>query len=496
MLHPVIMSGGAGTRLWPASRKAYPKPFLPLADNETLFDKTVQRAQQLPGAAGISVVTNESLRFLTADALARNVSSEQARLLLEPVGKNTAAAVALAALDLQARVGRDAIMLVLPADHLIADTAAFNRAVQAAYSAAEAGWLVTFGIKPEHPETGFGYIEAATEVLEDLPSGVKSQVRKAARFVEKPDLATAQSYVESGRFFWNGGMFCFKVGVILDEFERYAPELLDTCVDASEHAGTVRAGGIDMLEYAQETFESMADISIDYAIMERSERVAVVMADIGWSDIGSWNAFADASNPDAQGNVCMGEVITVDTQNTLVRSLDRLTATVGVSDLIIVDTPDALLVAHKDHAQDVREVVSELKRRGHESHLLHQTVHRPWGTYTVLEEGERFKMKRIVVKPGAQLSLQMHHHRSEHWIVVSGMAQVTNGDRVFLLNTNESTFIPAGHMHRLENPGVIDLVMIEVQSGDYLGEDDIVRVQDTYGRCADEANESGAEDKS
>jgi len=278
-------------------------------------------------------------------------------------------------------------------------------------------------------------------------------------------------------------MFCFKVSTILVEFERHAPELLAACQIAVEHANQIHVAGMDMVEFQPEDFERMADISIDYAIMERSERVAVVAADMGWSDIGSWTAFADASPSDVEGNVFDGEVVALNTHNCLVRSPHRLVATVGIDNLIVVDTPDALLIAHKDHAQDVREVVAELKQLGHESHLLHQTVHRPWGTYTVLEEGERFKMKRIEVKPGATLSLQMHHHRSEHWIVVNGMARVTNGDKVFLLNTNESTFIPAGHMHRLENPGVINLVMIEVQSGDYLGEDDIVRAEDHYGRC-------------
>jgi mannose-1-phosphate guanylyltransferase len=302
------------------------------------------------------------------------------------------------------------------------------------------------------------------------------------QFVEKPDRETAQAYIDSGRYSWNGGMFCFKVSTILAEFERHAPELLAACQIAVEHANQIHAAGMDMVEFQLEDFERMADISIDYAIMERSERVAVVAADMGWSDIGSWTAFADASPSDAEGNVFDGEVVAINTHNCLVRSPYRLVATVGIDNLIVVDTPDALLIAHKDQAQDVRDVVAELKQRGHESHLLHQTVHRPWGTYTVLEEGERFKMKRIEVKPGATLSLQMHHHRSEHWIVVNGMARVTNGDKVFLLNTNESTFIPAGHMHRLENPGVINLVMIEVQSGDYLGEDDIVRAEDYYGR--------------
>ncbi|ACX95343.1 mannose-1-phosphate guanylyltransferase/mannose-6-phosphate isomerase [Halothiobacillus neapolitanus] len=477
MIYPFILSGGAGTRLWPASRKAFPKPFMPLVDGQTLFDKTIERIKQLPSAGPLTVITNESLRFLTADALRGSVA-KQPRLLLEPTGKNTAAAIALAALDLQIRAGSDALMLILPADHLIAEVGAFSEAVQVAENVANQDWLVTFGITPQSPETGFGYIERDAQPLA-LEEGVAYRVRK---FVEKPDRETAQAYIDSGRYSWNGGMFCFKVSTILAEFERHAPELLAACQVAVEHANQIHVAGMDMVEFKADDFERMADISIDYAIMERSERVAVVAADMGWSDIGSWTAFADASPSNAEGNVFDGEVIAINTNNCLVRSPHRLVATVGVENLIVVDTPDALLIAHKDHAQDVRDVVAELKARGHESHLLHQTVHRPWGTYTVLEEGERFKMKRIEVKPGATLSLQMHHHRSEHWIVVNGMARVTNGDKVFLLNTNESTFIPAGHMHRLENPGVINLVMIEVQSGDYLGEDDIVRAQDNYGR--------------
>ncbi len=477
MIYPFILSGGAGTRLWPASRQTFPKPFMPLMDGETLFDKTVNRVSQLPDVAPLTVITNESLRFITADAL-HSSKINLPRLLLEPVGKNTAAAIALAALDLQARTSADALMLVLPADHLIENQAAFTQAVLTAAITARQGWLVTFGIEPKAPETGFGYIERDAELISNA-GGAVYRVRK---FVEKPNRQVAQTYLDSGRYFWNGGMFCFKVSTILAEFERHAPELLAACQVAVEHANQIHVAGMDMVEYQPEDFERMPDISIDYAIMEHAERVAVVPADMGWSDIGSWPAVAQTVPADANGNVLDGEVIAIKTHNCLVRSPHRLTATVGVDDLIIIDTPDALLIAHKDHAQDVRDVVAELKQRGHESHLLHQTVHRPWGTYTVLEEGERFKMKRIEVKPGATLSLQMHHHRSEHWIVVNGMARVTNGDKVFLLNTNESTFIPAGHMHRLENPGVLNLVMIEVQSGDYLGEDDIVRAQDNYGR--------------
>lgn len=473
MLIPVVLSGGAGTRLWPVSREGYPKPFMKLADGESLLLKTYRRAAKSASETGeILTVTNRDYYFMSKDELALAKLSQEGAFLLEPVGRNTAPAVALAAHHVAAKFGRDALMLVLPADHLIKDQASFAKAVTAACALARQGKLATFGIVPTAPETGFGYIEAG----EDLGGG-----KMVKRFVEKPDLEKAREYLEAGNFYWNSGMFCFAAGVILDEMAKHAPEVAAAaaaCWQAMGDAGDV------MMEIPAESFAQVPDISIDYAVMERSSQVAVVPADIGWSDIGSWVAVRElslADGNDNRANAC--EAIFVDSRNTYVQSEGRVVAAVGVEDLMIIDTPDALLVAHPDKAQDVKKVVAQLKKTDHDAYKLHRTVTRPWGTYTVLEEGPRFKIKRIEVKPGGSLSLQMHHHRSEHWIVVSGMAKVVNGDQEIFVSTNESTYIPAGHKHRLENPGVMDLVMIEVQSGEYLGEDDIVRFQDIYGRA-------------
>jgi mannose-1-phosphate guanylyltransferase/mannose-6-phosphate isomerase len=475
-LIPVIMSGGVGSRLWPASREAHPKPFLTLPDGETLLLKTFRRALALDGVSEVMTVTNRELFFKTEDEYRRVADGGIAlSFVLEPFGRNTAAAVAMAALQLQEVYGDDAQMLVLAADHLIKDGQAFAAAVGSAQKLAADGWLVTFGIRPEYPETGFGYIEA--DQASPLVVGFK-----VARFVEKPDKDTASAYVDAGNYLWNSGMFCFRVGTLLSELEIYAPEMLGAVKLVLSASRVSEAHKHRAITLNSATFADVPDISIDYALMERSLRVATVPCDIGWSDIGSWNAMSELSPVDEQGNRFEGEVLIHEAGNNYVQSPERLVALVGVQDLIVVDTPDAVLVAHKDCAQDVKYIVSQLKKNGHPAHLLHQTVHRPWGTYTTLEEGERFKIKRIVVKPGASLSLQMHHHRSEHWIVVSGMARVVNDERDLMLDTNESTFIRAGHKHRLENPGVIDLVMIEVQSGDYLGEDDIFRFQDIYGR--------------
>lgn len=476
-LIPVIMSGGVGSRLWPVSRETHPKPFMPLPDGQNLIQKTFIRAAALDNVAEILTVTNRELFFKTEDEYQRAGGIQNSlSFILEPFGRNTAAAVAAAAIQLDSIHGPDAQMLVLAADHLISDQSAFAEAVNQARMIAAEGWLVTFGVRPEYPETGFGYIEAER----NMPLGAGFKVH---RFVEKPDLETARKYVAAGNYYWNSGMFCFRVGTLLEELQSHAPEVLETVRATLEQSRLSEAERHRCLTLNAEFFGKVPDISIDYALMERSGKVATIPCDIGWSDIGSWNAMSELTPPDADGNRCEGQVLLHLARNNYVHSDERLTALVGVQDLIVVDTPDAILIAHKDSAQDVKHIVSQLKKSGHDAHLVHRTVHRPWGTYTTLEEGERFKIKRIVVKSKASLSLQMHHHRSEHWIVVSGMARVMNDQRELMLNTNESTFIPAGHKHRLENPGVIDLVLIEVQSGDYVGEDDIVRFDDMYGRA-------------
>lgn len=475
---PVIMSGGAGTRLWPVSREGHPKPFMRLPDGQSLLGKTYCRAAALiPQGGVIMTVTNREHYFASKDHFAEcQLPNHRAHFLLEPEGRNTGPAIAAAASSLAQEYGDEAIMVVMAADHLIQDLASFKLATEHAIRLAKQGHLVTYGIRPTAPETGFGYIESGGGL--DDEGGCK-----VARFVEKPDLATAQEYLSSGRFLWNSGMFCFTVGSILRELEVHEPSIAPRVRQCVEQSQAYDSAGVKLQELHGELFAELPDISIDYAVMERSSAVAVVPADFDWSDIGSWNALAQLVPADAEHNRVQGDAILIDTRNTFVLGESRLVATVGVDDLIVVDTADAILVARADRAQEVRQVAKQLKRQNHDAYRLHRTVARPWGTYTVLEEGPRFKIKRIVVKPGASLSLQMHHHRSEHWIVVRGMAKVINGgDEPRMINTNESTFIPAGHKHRLENPGVIDLVMIEVQSGEYLGEDDIVRFDDKYGR--------------
>jgi len=477
MLIPVILSGGAGTRLWPVSREGHPKPFMTLADGQTLIGKTYRRAARLADPGAIMTVTNRDYFFLSKDEFdgARLGDSRRASYLLEPAGRNTAPAVAVAAASIAEEFGRDALMLVLAADHLILDADAFERAVASARQLAAEDWLVTFGIVPSAPETGYGYIESGKAI------GDGSAGSRVARFVEKPDLETARRFLAAGNFLWNSGMFCFKAGTILDEIEAHAPDVHRTALAcwAAMHG----QDNAVMREIPGPAFAQVPNISIDYAVMEKSQRVAVVPGDFGWRDIGSWDAVSQLAEPDAHNNRARGQAIFVDSRNTYVQSDERLVAVVGVSDLLVIDTPDALLVANPARAQEVKQVVARLKADNHEAYRLHRTVARPWGTYTILGEGSAYKIKRIVVKPGASLSLQMHHHRSEHWIVVRGMARVVNGDQEIFVKTNESTYIPAGHRHRLENPGVLDLVMIEVQSGEYLGEDDIVRFSDIYGRA-------------
>lgn len=474
-LIPCIIAGGAGTRLWPVSREAMPKPFMRLPDGESLLQKTFVRASGLDDVTRLLTVTNREVFFRTVDDY-RLLNRRKLDLdfILEPFGRNTAPAIAAAALHVSRLYGEDAQLLVLPADHLIKDIGAFTEAVHSARQLAEQGWLVTFGLVPDKAETGFGYIEKGQALNSD-----SFQIK---RFVEKPDAATAQGYVDGGLHLWNAGMFCMRADSILQELREHAPEVVsavEACLDHSHR----REGNHELqLELDSDSFARVPDISIDYAVMERSKKVAVVPCQLGWSDIGSWQAVRELSPADAQGNQCNGETVLYDVTNCYIDSRKRLVGGVGLDNLIIIDTPDALLIADGKRSQDVKLIAQELKRLGHDAYKLHRTVTRPWGTYTVLEEGSRFKIKRIVVRPEASLSLQMHHHRSEHWIVVSGMARVTNGEDEFLLNTNESTFIKPGRTHRLVNPGVIDLVMIEVQSGEYLGEDDIVRFTDIYGR--------------
>jgi len=477
---PVILSGGAGTRLWPLSRESAPKPFIPLPDGETLLSKTAARALALPGVTELVTVTNRDYYFQTRDAYA-GLDARSTAFLLEPFGRNTAAAVALAALYVQARHGDDAVLLVLPADHLIRDQRAFALAVTAAAAIARAGTLVTFGISPALPETGFGYIECGDR-LTDAGTG-EPLVLRARRFVEKPPLAQAREYLAAGNYVWNSGMFCFTAAAIIAAFAHHSPAVLDAIRPVWSALAAKDASA--SLEIDTALFAAVPDISLDYAVMEKAAtagEVTIVRGTFDWSDVGSWQAVSDLTEPDVHGNRGQGERVAIATFGTYIHSEDRVVATVGVENLVIIDTPDAVLVAHRDHLQRVKEVVGELKARGHESYRLHRTVARPWGAYTVLQEGPSFKIKRIEVKSGASLSLQLHHRRSEHWVVVRGTARVTRDDDVYLIGANESTYIPIETRHRLENPGSEPLVMIEVQCGDYLGEDDIVRFDDKYGR--------------
>lgn len=468
-LLPIILSGGAGSRLWPVSRESHPKPFIRLADGQSLLQKAFIRAVALPGVDEVLTVTNRELFFKTEDDF-REVNKHGCAVsfILEPFGRNTAAAVATAALQTAKTRGDDTVMLILAADHLISDQPAFAAAVSEAVELARAGKVVTFGIRPDSAETGYGYIEAkGSEVV---------------RFVEKPTIEKAREYVASGKFWWNSGMFCFTVRTILDEMGAHCPEILVAASECLEQSPSAEGKQGAQVRLEPSTFGAVPDLSLDYAVMEKCAHAAVVPCSIGWSDVGSWSALSDLAVADGSGNRVEGETLLIDTHNCYVRGSDRLIGAIGVENLLVIDTPDALLIADKARAQDVKRIFAELKERGHDTYKIHRTVHRPWGMYTVLEEGQRFKIKRIEVKPGGSLSLQMHHHRNEHWVVVSGTAKVVNGENEFFVSTNQSTYIPAGHKHRLENPGLVELVMIEVQSGEYLGEDDIVRFEDNYGR--------------
>lgn len=471
MLIPLILSGGSGTRLWPISRRNLPKQFLTLTGSETLFQQTIRRAGKLPDAGAPIVVASDDHRFLAAEQL-QELQVDGASILLEPVARNTAPAIAVGALRALER-SADALILVLPADHLIGDDASFSDAVAKARPLAEQDWLVTFGIRPERPETGFGYIQRGEPIGDQ-------QGFRVSQFVEKPKLDVAEGYVSSGTFDWNSGMFLFRASRYLDELAQHAPAMLEAARAAYERANV----DLDFVRLDTESFASSPSDSIDYTVMEKTSRAAVVPVSCGWSDIGSWDALWMAAEKDANGNHNEGDVIAIDTHGSLIRSHDRhLVATVGLDDVVVVTTPDATLVARRDASQDVKRIVEEIKAAGRTEHDLHRVVRRPWGLYDSLENGERFQVKRIVVKPGAALSLQMHHHRAEHWIVVKGVAEVTCDDKVFLLAENQSTYLPLGSKHRLRNPGKVPVELIEVQSGSYLGEDDIVRFDDVYGRA-------------
>ncbi len=479
MLIPVILSGGAGSRLWPVSREADPKPFMKVIGGQSLLQKTFIRATLLDQVTEILTITNRDYYFKTKDEYVaiQTPAANHNTFLLEPVGRNTAPAIILAALKIQETHGEDTVMLVLPADHLIEDQTAFADAVNTAKKIAQTGKLVTFGMVPSVPETGLGYIEKGAAC-----AGTTAHL--VSRFVEKPSLELAQEYIATGNYLWNAGIFCFTAGSMIKQFRLHAPDLFakaQTCWLETQRKAN---DNVHVFEIDAATFAHLTDISIDYAIMEKAENIAVVQGDFGWSDIGSWHAISNLAPPDSMGNRIVGEALLVDVANTYVQSDGRLVAAIGLENLIIIDTPDALLVANRDRTQDVKKIVDQLKLTAHETYKNHKTVTRPWGTYCVLEEGKGFKIKRIVVKPGASLSLQMHQHRSEHWVVVSGVAKVINGDRNLIVNKDESTYIPAGHAHRLENPSTVDLILIEVQSGEYLGEDDIVRFEDKYGRVA------------
>jgi mannose-1-phosphate guanylyltransferase/mannose-6-phosphate isomerase len=467
---PVILSGGSGTRLWPLSRKAMPKQLLALVGERTLLQDTVMRTHGEAFGAPL-VISNQEHRFLIVEQL-RASGVADARIILEPIGRNTAPAAAVAALTVM-EGDPDGLMLLMPSDHVVLDQAAFHRAVAVASKAAEAGALVTFGIQPSAPETGYGYIKGGA-ALAGAPGAFSIE-----RFVEKPDLATAQSYLAAGDYFWNSGMFLFRASVFLKELERLQPRILSACRDSLKHAHR----DLDFIRLGEPAFEACPSDSIDYAVMEHAASAAVVPVEMGWNDVGSWQSLWEIATRSEEGNVTQGDVVIERTRNCYIRSEGPLVAAVGVEDLVVVATKDAVLISQRAGSQDVKKIVEQLDRDGRGHPVHHPLVHRPWGTYESIDSGVNFQVKHIMVQPGAKLSLQMHHHRAEHWIVVEGTALVTCDERQFLLKANESTFIPQGAKHRLENPGPAPLRLIEVQSGTYLGEDDIVRFEDTYGRA-------------
>jgi len=470
-IHPVILCGGSGTRLWPMSRGGYPKQYLKLTSDKTLLQQTVLRLNGIADVTAPIVVTNNEQRFLVAEQL-REVGTAPSSIVLEPVGRNTAPAIAVAAL-LALRSSPDALLLVLPSDHVILNEAAFARITESAADVAKDDYLVTFGINPTEPHTGYGYIRRGLNI------GASTDAFEVKAFVEKPDADTATGFLKEGGYYWNSGMFMLKASTYMDELRRYEPEIARQAALSLELAKR----DDDFVRLDAGAFRDCPSVSVDYAVMEKTDRASVIAAaDLGWNDIGSWTALAEIAESDDAGNTLLGDVLVENVTNSYIRAEHRMVAAIGIDNIVIVETADAILVTHRDSTQDVKKIVERLKASGRTESVTHRRVVRPWGSYEGIDQGSRFQVKRIEVNPGAQLSLQMHHHRAEHWIVVKGTALVTNGDQQIMLSENQSTYIPLGVTHRLLNPGKIPLELIEVQSGAYLGEDDIVRFEDTYGR--------------
>lgn len=471
---PVILSGGSGTRLWPLSRSSYPKQFLPITGQKTLFQLTLERIsnlnQSLINFQNPIIVTNDAHRFIVAEQLRQQ--NVNAKILLEPVAKNTAPAIAAAA-ELALSYGEDPVLLILAADHVIQDQAAFNQSVQIGLAAAESGQLVTFGVVPTAAETGYGYIKAKGHVNKQSVA-----VYAVEKFVEKPDLATAQSYLDEGSYLWNSGMFMFKASVYLSELEKFNPAIAKSTKASVQNS----KNDLDFVRLDKNHFEQSPEDSIDYAVMEHTDKAVVVPLSANWSDVGAWNSVWEVSDKDAHGNVLRGDTIAEATTNTLVHAEHRLVSVLGLDDIVVIETSDAVLVANKNKVQDIKKIVETLKKSNRSEVSAHRKMYRPWGSYDSIDSGSRYQVKCIVVNPGQKLSLQMHHHRAEHWIVVNGTAKVRKGDETVLLTENQSIYIPLGETHALENPGKVPLELIEVQSGSYLGEDDIVRFEDVYGR--------------
>ncbi len=471
MIIPVILAGGSGTRLWPLSRKHYPKQLLKLFGDKTMLQQTLLRLQGVPNLAPSIVVCNEEHRFMVAEQL-HEIGQEKSSIILEPIARNTAPALALAAIHART-LADNPILLVLSADHMIRDVAVFQAALAEAINAAQLGHLATFGVHPTRPETGYGYIKTlhGSDANDEAFFPV-------AEFVEKPDLVTAEHYLSEGCYYWNSGMFVFQTEVFLSELLDQSPDV----IVAAEQAKVWALQDLDFIRVDKDSFAQAPNISIDYALMEKSKNVVCVPLDAGWSDVGDWKSFGDLSQKDAEGNSLIGDSIDIGSTNTLVFSQDKLVATLGVNNLMIINTPDAVLVADKSQAQQVKAIITQIEKQNRSEHLQHREIYRPWGCYDAIDTGDRYQVNRIRVKPGGSLSLQVHHHRAEHWIVVKGTALVQKGEETMLLSENESTYIPVGTKHRLSNPGKIPLEIVEVQSGPYLQDDDVIRYEDSYGR--------------